>query len=291
MEPSLWFQTVNDDDFLREGLLLLGQVKTYCNTLEATKVYRRFFGLTPEQTKWLWRMVEIPPKGTIIHLLWALHFLRAYDTVDALCHRLNVTAKTWRKWVWAMVAAIAQTDMVSWEDRFQGMVPGATALVTVDGTDCMIREPEPFDKKWFSHKFNGPGLRYEIAVAIYTGWIVWVHGPFPAGEWTDARIVRDALVGYLCSDEQFVADSGYRGCDGALTPTGLSTPRDKQMAAFRARHETVNRRLKEFRCISAKSRHPPEKHGLMFLAVANLVNLKLKYSIGTSWGPKIDVVI
>ena len=63
--------------------------------------------------------------------------------------------------------------------------PGQRCKITVDGTDFRIQEPSPFDPKWYSHKFRGPGLRYEIGVCIKTGWIVWVNGPFPAGAWPD----------------------------------------------------------------------------------------------------------
>jgi len=54
-------------------------------------------------------------------------------------------------------------------------------LVTIDGTDFEILEPTPFDKQWYSHKFKGPGLCYEITVCIKTGWIVAFSGPFEAG--------------------------------------------------------------------------------------------------------------
>jgi hypothetical protein len=37
-------------------------------------------------------------------------------------------------------------------------------IVTVDGTDREIQEPSLFHKMWFSHKSNGPGLPYEMAV-------------------------------------------------------------------------------------------------------------------------------
>ena len=37
--------------------------------------------------------------------------------------------------------------------------------MTVDGTDCEMAVKESgFHKMWFSHKSNGPGLRYEMAV-------------------------------------------------------------------------------------------------------------------------------
>ena len=38
--------------------------------------------------------------------------------------------------------------------------------MSVDGTDFLINEPKPFDNCWFSHKFRGPGLRYEVEVSI-----------------------------------------------------------------------------------------------------------------------------
>ena len=55
----------------------------------------------------------------------------------------------------------------------------------MDGVDFEIQEPFPFKKdyseKWFSHKFKGPGLRYEILVCIQTGDIVSVSELFPCG--------------------------------------------------------------------------------------------------------------
>ena len=53
--------------------------------------------------------------------------------------------------------------------------------MTVDGTDVMIWEPTPFSKMWYSHKFHGAELRYEIGMCIQTGDIVWVNGPFKCG--------------------------------------------------------------------------------------------------------------
>jgi hypothetical protein len=60
---------------------------------------------------------------------------------------------------------------IQWENRFRGNI-GNECLVSVDGTDFQINEPTPFSKGYYSHKFNGPGLRYEIALNIMTGDIV-----------------------------------------------------------------------------------------------------------------------
>lgn len=56
---------------------------------------------------------------------------------------------------------------------------GNQALVTVDGTDMPCEML--FDKRFYSHKFNGNGVRYEVGVCIATGDIVWISGPFRCG--------------------------------------------------------------------------------------------------------------
>ena len=93
----------------------------------------------------------------------------------------------------------------------------------MDVTDFHILEPHPFSPKWFSHKFKGPGLGYEICVCIQTGDIAWWNGSFAAGEWPDLSIARYILINMLDEDEMAVADGAY--CDGFNyfpTPTGLN---------------------------------------------------------------------
>ena len=41
---------------------------------------------------------------------------------------------------------------------------------------------------------NGPALRYEIALEIKTGHIVWAYGGFPPGEYPDLKIARKNLL-------------------------------------------------------------------------------------------------
>jgi len=70
-------------------------------------------------------------------------------------------------------------------------------FVSIDGTDFRIMEQKEFDRKWYSHKFQGPGLRYEIGLCIRTGFIVWVYGGRPCGQCSDLKLARDAFVGQL----------------------------------------------------------------------------------------------
>ncbi len=69
--------------------------------------------------------------------------------------------------------------------------------------------PSPFNPKWYSHKFHGPGLRYELAICIRTGDIVWAYCGLPCGEWSDLRLARDVFIFGLREGEKAIADRGY----------------------------------------------------------------------------------
>lgn len=150
--------------------------------------------------------------------------------------------------------------------------------MTVDGTDFRIYEPGEFDARWFSHKFHGPGVRYEVGIAIQTGHIVWVNGPFPCGAWPDLRISRDWIIHELQNGEMLLADGGY--ADGGQyfdTPTGLNNAGQYMRSVARARHETVNRRFKEWGILERRFRHKLVLHTKVFQSIANITQLELQH--------------
>ena len=150
-------------------------------------------------------------------------------------------------------------------------------MVTVDGTDFKINEPTPFSSKWFSHKFNHAGLRYEIGICIKTGWIVWINGPYPPGHWPDLAISRDGLNQALEPWEKFLADGGYADDYGySFTPTGRNNRDQYMKAVARARHETVNGVFKKFDALKHEWRHHRTKHGIVFNAIANIVQAEIQ---------------
>jgi hypothetical protein len=118
----------------------------------------------------------------------------------------GITEKTLRKWVGVVVKFFAESIdnwvratpkqvllrvqrllvkhpiltlhcglQIHWDNRLMSD-NGSACKVTVDGTDFRIMEPIPFDSKWLSEKFNEPGVKYEVAVCIQTGWIVHTNG-------------------------------------------------------------------------------------------------------------------
>lgn len=148
--------------------------------------------------------------------------------------------------------------------------------LTVDGTDFQIPEPIPFWSGWWSHKFNGPALRYEVALGIQKGWICWINGPFAAGAWPDIKIFKIGLKKQLERGEQCEADGGYSGDLAIRAPTESKNLLDHRMKSdARSRHETVNRRFKQFDCMKSY-RHAKEKHVFCFEAVAVITQLGLE---------------
>jgi hypothetical protein len=109
-------------------------------------------------------------------------------------------------------------------------------LVTVDCTDCKTTKQGKCAKAFWSHKFRSSGLRYELAVCIKTGEIVWLHGPFPAGDRPDVNIFRHALKHYLGENERVEADDGYVGDDPKIvkTPRGIRFMESKEFHSARA---------------------------------------------------------
>jgi len=166
---------------------------------------------------------------------------------------------------------------IIWENRYANDI-GNDCLVSVDGTDFPLAWGSN-DTRLYSHKFRRPGLRYEIALCLLTGDIVWSSGPHLPGLYNDLQIFRQELIHLLDDDERVEADDGYLGecpnkckCPGG--PDHLKN-RERLNAIQRNRHETVNERFKNFGCMKNKFRHDIEKHGQCFNCVVLLTQLEI----------------
>jgi hypothetical protein len=159
---------------------------------------------------------------------------------------------------------------------------GNDCLVSVDCTDCKVQKRGKSKKAFWSFKFRSSGLRYEIAVCILTGDIVWINGPFPCGDWPDIVIFREQLKHFLDPNERVEADDGYVGEDphAVKVPSSTVHQHDAQQLAMRqrvrSRHETVNNRIKQFKVVAETFRHDLRLHGDCFYACAVLTQLMIE---------------
>ena len=150
-------------------------------------------------------------------------------------------------------------------------------LVSVDGTDFRI---EQRGRKFFSHKFKGSGLRYEVAISILCGEIVWVNGPYPPGRYNDLMVFRDSLMSILEDGERVEADDGYLGeapkfvkCPASVTARPECLAMQKRV---RSRQETVNLRFKMWNILSDRFRHDISMHGDVVIAIAVFTQLSIE---------------
>jgi DDE superfamily endonuclease len=143
-------------------------------------------------------------------------------------------------------------------------------LASVDGTHCRICEPRATpSKEWYSHKFHKPGVVYEIGLAIFESKVVWTNGPFPAGQ-SDLAVFRKVggLKSIMPDGMKLIADNGYQGEPIISTPNEFDTPVVKSFKErARARHETFNKRIKEFKILDERFRHGVDKHKIIFEAI------------------------
>lgn len=146
--------------------------------------------------------------------------------------------------------------------------------MSIDGVDFPINEPHPFNTCWYSHKSNGPAVRYETGVSIYKGHFVWLNGPFPAGSYPDVNIFRSSLKSKLDSEEFVITDRGYP--DEKCLSRSFDLP-DGKSAVIRSRHETLHSRLKSFSILRNIYRHDLDKHCFVTQAVSNLVQLTILF--------------
>lgn len=73
--------------------------------------------------------------------------------------------------------------------------------MSMDRIDFCIYKPTPFLKIWYSHKFKGVTLWYEVGLCIETGNIVWINGLYLPGVFNDIGFFRDAMKGSLHDGE------------------------------------------------------------------------------------------
>jgi len=153
-------------------------------------------------------------------------------------------------------------------------------IITVDGVDCSIQEPRRFpSREWFSKKYNGPGLTYELGIAIHSNRLVWIKGPHRSGSGTDLTRYKapNGLKSKIPAGKKVIADRIYKDPTCSVR-NRLDSPQVKDFKRrARARHENFNGRLKIFEVLANKFRHGFQKHKECFEAVCVITQYELEH--------------
>ena len=222
--------------------------------------------------------------------LMAMHFLRKYPSEKDQAETWDVTEKTARAWSWYFaekVQGLKDEKIVwpeAWNEPFSDDGDASEIfIISVDGVHCQVNEPMhpkyPKNHKMYSHKFKKAGLNYEVAVSLWENKVVWINGPFQASA-NDLNIFQspNGLKEKIPEGRLGVADAGYRGQVGKLS---LSTTMDTEevrrfKSRAKARQESFNSRLKQFKCLDNRFRHKLLKHKICFEAVCVICQYQLE---------------
>lgn len=102
---------------------------------------------------------------------------------------------------------------------------------------------------------------------------MWAHGGFPCGEYPDLKMARETFALALNDGERSMADKGYRDERYFLLPNSRNNKKHK---VIMSRHETVNKRIRQFQSLKQIYRHDRQKHPMVFHAVLNLTQLLIE---------------
>eukprot|EP00536_Pseudo-nitzschia_multiseries_P013756 jgi/Psemu1/36277/gm1.36277_g len=130
----------------------------------------------------------------------------------------------------------------------------------------------------WDHKFNKAGVNYKLDIALASNTLIWMNGPFKAGQNDVTIFVENGLeqcLRYLCC-KKCIGDGDYRGDnDAASTPNahdGYGVKRFKTRAL--KCHEGFNNGMtKVFRILHDRFRHSVKKSPRAFEAVHPLYNV------------------
>lgn len=227
-------------------------------------------------------------------------FLKLYTKERPMCSLAGgVDKDTFRKWTWLFIEAIADLEscLVSSHWYFNDAIcilhtplqqiicenrlkkdTGNDCLISVDGTDFRIPER---GRAYYSHKYKKLAFRYEVALCILTGDIVWINGPYEAGRWPDISIFRNSLWSFLEPGERVGADDGYVGDHPTYVkcPAGFANSKEAEYMQRRVlnRQETVNKRFKQWGCLKQVWRARLPKHADAFRAVVVVTQMSINH--------------
>lgn len=235
------------------------------------------------------------PGITFKHLLITLCWWKLYETEHVMAGRWDLHEEVIRGVVQMTTRRLAKRK----KDKivFGNFHKKQVYLGTIDNKHCRLQEPrtDP-DSKWYSHKFNGPGVTYEVAVDIVKDRILSVNGPYPAS-CHDITIFRggktktkkdkwdqNALYFKIPEGKRLIGDSGYLGEPDKVTTTlgGHSKEVKAFLARAKSRQETVFTRYNNFKILNDGFRHG--KNGLkaklkLHKSVFDAISVVIQYDL------------
>ena len=107
--------------------------------------------------------------------------------------------------------------------------------------------------------------------------ICWVYGGYPAG-CNDITLARRGILRVLPRGEKIISDKGYKSMPHRIiVPTeDRKSNLSYQHKLIMARHEGVNKRVKDWRCMSSIWRQGRKAHVPTFYVIISLTQINME---------------
>ena len=223
--------------------------------------------------------------GSETNFKWFLrtvYYLRKYPIEEDFERTLAINIGWARTNIWRVMQKIQylKYKKITWSDGLGGE---DIWILTVDGTHVWLCEPGHAefsqDSDYYSHKFNKAGINYELGIAIASGKLIWMNGPFLAGK-NDLQIFTGGglKARLLQLEKKAIGDGGYSGHQEAISSPNSHDSRPVKLFKSRAlkRHEGFNGMTKSFQILRERFRHGPGKIGIAFESVAVICQYKIE---------------
>jgi len=247
-----------------------GEERQKCTEALSEKRFRAHYGVGQKAIKALIKdMKTLYPekKLDVKSVLMGMCWLRLYETEEVMAGRWGYGEKHIREVVREYVQWIGA--LKEFKITFKGLDPNCK-YAPIDDTHVRVEEfkCDP-SSKWYSHKFNGPGLGFEaVCDPTNKGRMLWAEGPHPAAmhDITTFRggkknqkknWKKDSLYHRLPDTLMLVGDSAYSGQTDKITTTmdGHAPLTKKLFARMKSMQESCFKRLKQFKVLGYTFRH------------------------------------
>ena len=293
---------VREEEMLQTGLLVVRYAENMLNRCKIETNKRRFktsFGVSPATMCKIYIDLQKsdaedtttnPPTsmrlvGSETNFKWFLrtvYYLRKYPIEEDFERTLAINIGWARTNIWRVMQKIQylKCKKITWSDGLGGE---DIWILTVDGTHVWLCEPGHAefsqDSDYYSHKFNKAGINYELGIAIASGKLIWMNGPFLAGK-NDLQIFTGGglKARLLQLEKKAIGDGGYSGHQEAISSPNSHDSRPVKLFKSRAlkRHEGFNGMTKSFQILRERFRHGPGKIGIAFESVAVICQYKIE---------------
>jgi hypothetical protein len=288
---------LSPSDVLQKGLGYIGvdqELQAKMSLDRKAESFKAHFGSSPLVIAYIWNDLcnNESEKGFKRYMISHYYLWTYTKNCNLLMTRFN-TCKSYVEgqelWFWPKKIGALKKIKIVWSEDLNSQQGSAIIAISVDGVNYRSWEQQTEtlnrDPKFFDHKHNSCGFKYEIGLHIYEPKIIWIKGPIRAGK-GDREIFREDgglqekladTPGKLC-----IADGGYamsevHGGRGFLClPNSTDSKELKQFKSrVRCRHETLNGRLNNFKILQDTFRHGMNCHGIAFEAVAVIIQYQM----------------